>query len=1105
MTKYSSKSIGNTKFMILNSNELYLNKYYACLKKSNLKLCIILICAVFPLGLHAQDAITITGAVTSNGEPLLGVTIQIQGSLNGTTTDFDGNYGIEAVSSDILVFTSLGFQSEQETIGGRTVINVELKEDAAKLDEVVVTALGITREKKALGYAFQEVGESDFNVAKEVNVMNALAGKISGVQITRGPGGPAASTRVVIRGNSSLTGNNQPLYVVDGVPINNSTVSQGGIDYGGGINDINPEDIASISVLKGPNAAALYGARGQNGVIIVTTKSGIGQKGIGLEFTSNTTFENIALLPDYQNEWGQGKNGTIGELNEDGIPNLTTRTDESWGGRIEGQPYLNWDRNNTLSNYTASDVKGFFNTAVTQTNTIALSGGNESANFRLSLTDVDYDGILPNTTFDRQSVNLNISSKLTEDLVLNAKANYITHSSVNRPLLGNKDLQKVTRFVYRIPRTVHRSQLIPVAYPESNQEWDPQQRDGDPVTWNNSQSTTNPYWDLYNNPNTDSRSRLIGLLGLNYQAKDWLNFMVRTGLDRYNTKAKRRIAQQSRGTNNRFKLGSLFEQNLTVRELNVDFLIKAEHSFWQEFNVSLSFGGNHLSQETESLQNSGFDFIAADNFSLSNLNITDPPIPFVSNREVNSLYAFGQIAYKDYLYVDLSVRNDWSSTLPVSNNSIFYPAVSSSFVFTDAFNLSNDILSFGKLRFSLAEVGNDTDPYQLNPVFSINSNGYNNLPFASQGTLLPAVDLKPELTRSIEFGADLRFFKNRIGVDFSWYKSKTTNQIIEADVSRSSGFTRKIFNAGEIQNDGIEVSLDADIFDGKDFKWNTTVNFAKNNSLVVSLLPNEKSVILGFGPRPGSSIQAIEGQPYGVIVGKKYRRDPLGRIVVDRNGLVASDGEIDVIGNFTPDWIGGIRNMVSYKNLSLSFLVDVKMGGDVLSQSEWILPDQGLAKESAQGREAWYESEANRFAAGILNPNLWTPTGGVFWPNTAQEVRDASGNVVGFRQNDRFASPEPFWDRLYDDNIAEFALSDASFVKLREVTLTYNLPVKILSKLPFTGLSFSLTGRNLWIIHKNTKHIDPETNVGSGNGQQGLEFFQQPSTRSIGFNLSMKF
>ena len=1010
----------------------------------------------------------ITGTVTGadDGVAIPGVSVVVRGTTVGTITDAEGVYTFNVPeSAQILMFTYIGMKTVEETIGDRSVIDVALEIDVLGLEEVVVTALGITREKKALGYSVQDIKGDDIVKAKETNIINSLQGRISGAQITSTSGAVGASSRIVIRGVSSLGGNNQPLFVVDGIPIDNQSFGSTGNDgtnRGNGAADINPDDIETITVLKGANASALYGSRASNGVIVITTKKGVKGGKLQVNVSNTTTFEQPLRLPDFQNDYGQGNAGKFSYVDGAG-GGVNDGVDESWGpqldiglmipqftsvdesGVAQPAPWVSYPDN----------VKNFFETGTTVSTNVSLTGGTETSSFRLSFTNLDQKGMVPNTDFKKKTLSFNASSNPIDKLTFSASGNYINAGSGNQPGYGY-NAQNVMQQVTWTGRQVDWGALKDKQYNE----------DGSIFNWSHNYHN-NPYMTLNENLSKMRRDRFIGNAMVKYEFTDYLSAYVRTGGDIYShfTSSQRFVGDNDYGT------GYYGETIEAVREINTDFLVSFQKEFGADIDFSLNVGGNRRDRIFQQNTGTAPELAIPNVYNVANSSVAQETSNYYCSKRVNSLYGFGQIGYKNMIFLDYSVRNDWSSTLPEDNDSYLYPSVSLSGVLTDLLSIESNVLSFAKIRGSWAQVGGDTDAYALEPTVSFGG-GWN----ASTKLLnlyipntLPDAELMPQKTTSIEFGADLRFFLNRVRLDVTYYNSKSINQIVNIPISGASGYLAKTINAGEIDNKGIEVLLGITPVQISDFRWDITVNFAKNKNEVVELAEGIEQFDLGG--YWSVDVLAIPGGAYGQLYGYDYERDPGGNVIF-YDGLPAQ-GDLTVLGNTTPDWIGGIMNEFSYKGLSASFLIDMRQGSDLYSMTTTWGRYAGAMDETLIGREG-----------GIVGEGVMEDGDGGYIPNTV--VADA----------------EQFNKAAYSNDIAVSSVFDASYIKLREVKVGYTF--KTIPGTPFKDLNISFVGRNLAILSTTVPHVDPETAFSSGN-VQGLEYGQLPSSRSLGFSIGCKF
>lgn len=1046
---------------------------------------------------------TITGTVSSSedNKGIPGATVLVKGTNVGLTTDMNGKYSIKVpVDGKILQFSFVGMKTTEVPIGNQTVINVVLDPDVLDIEGVVVTALGISREKKSLGYSVQDVKGEELAKAKETNIVNSLSGKVSGVQITNSSGAVGSSSRIIIRGASSLGGSSQPLFVVDGVAINNAdfgaadglgakvsgTAAAGGLNTGGmasgsmgganrgnGASDINPDDIESISILKGPNAAALYGSQAANGVVLITTKSGSlsakGRKaaGFGVEIGNSTTFEKPLRLADYQNKYGQGAEGVFSFV-DGGGGGVKDGVDESWGPRLDvglmipqyDSPIIDGVRQATPWVSHPDNIKDFLETGVTTTTNLAIAGNFNDASFRLSYTNLDQTGMLPNTNYKKNTLAMGASANPTDKLNISGTVNYVMANSDNMPGVGY-DAQNVFQQFIWAARQVNYADLKDYTNP-----------DGSKYNWNYN-FHNNPYFTLYENTNILNRDRIYGNAKVTYKLMNNLSAFVRVGADNYNNLNTARTAW---GDNDN-PFGFYSEALSTFRQITSDFLVMYSTKFTDDLGFNLNVGGSMMDQTNHETYGSADELAVEGVYTLANSKVPLRSTSYIRNKAINSLYGSAQFSLKNAIFLDFTGRNDWSSTLPEANNSYFYPSISLSSVLTDLLKVESSVLSYAKVRAGWAQVGSDTDPYQLMPTLSFgdgwnSSTKYLNLFVPNQ---LPNEDLRPQKVSSLEFGTELKFFMNRVSLDFTYYDQKTTDQIISIPTSAASGYASRVINAGEIDNKGIEITLGLVPFQSnKGFNWNIYFNFAKNQNKVIELAPGVEQYELGT--YWDLKVMAIPGQPYGSLYGADFKRDPDGNIInVDGVPVL---GDLKTLGNYQPDWVGGINNEFSYMGITASFLIDIHQGGDIYSMTNAWGRYAGALEETLIGREG-----------GIVGVGV-------------KEVFDADGNVTGYVPNDVVVTAEEYNHAAFSNSIPAGSIFDASYVKLREVRIGYVF--KKIPGLPIRDLSISLVGRNLALLSSTIPHVDPETSFNSSNAQ-GLEFGQLPSARSYGFNISMKF
>ena len=1047
----------------------------------------------------AQQA-RVTGKVSDvNNEPLPGATVLVKGTSRGTVTDVDGTYAIPASSGETLVFSFVGFETKEFAVGASSIINITLSEGVA-LNEVVVTALGVERETKALGYSVQAVDGSQFTEARETNVINSLSGRVAGVQITNSSSGIGGSTRVTIRGESSLNINaNQPLFVVDGVPISNNIVGSSGrgnqeTDYGNAAGEINPDDVASMTVLKGPAAAALYGSRAANGAILITTKSGKGKKGLGVTVNSNTTFDTILRLPQWQDKYGQGNNGQFSFVNGAGS-GVADGVDESWGPELDkGTLIPQFDSPRSVPGFRGGDlnapagstitptpwvsqpnnINDFFQTGVTLSNNFALEGANEKSNIRLSWTNLDQKGTIPNTDLKRNTIAMNGGINVTDKLTVNSAINYQRTESGNRPSISYGTESLMYLWIW-YGRQVNTRSL--------RNYWMPGLEGIQQFNYNYNYHD-NPYFNVYENTNGQAKDRIFGNIMATYKFSPKLTLMVRTGLDTYNELRDRKRAFSTQ----RFPKGSYREDDLFFSEQNSDFLLTYSETTKPTWSYSVAVGGNAMRQDNRYVETVAPQLLIPGIYNFTNTAVNLQVNQFTSEKRINSLYGFGQIGYKNVLFLDVTGRNDWSSTLPVSNNSYFYPSATLSAVVSDMITLPKAI-SFLKLRGAYAEVGNDTDPYALSNVYNT-AVAWGSIQAKSESNRLSNSDLKPERTASFETGIDVRFMDGRIGLDFTYFDNRTRNQIIPIELDIATGYASRIINAGQIQNKGIEVVLSGNpVRSANGFNWNFMANFTRTRGYVLEL--TEGLTTYTLTGRNGANIQARIGERMGNIYGAGFARveDPaspyFGQIIHNTSGTPITSPTLKNQGNYNPDWMLGLQNNFSYKGISLGFLFDYRHGGIVVSRTKTIGSTSGQLAETLLGRENGYD--LTQPGNGIISEGVIRNADGSFTPNT---IKITSRN---------------WHNRYYERNNVEAAKYDATFLKLREVTIGYTIPKSILGKMPIQDVKISLVARNLALWTENP-HFDPETMaMGGGTLIPGVEDMAFPSTRNIGFNLNVKF
>ncbi len=1016
---------------------------------------------IFP-GNQSQD-ITVTGTVSDeNGEPLPGVSVYPKDSQLGTTTDVSGKYSIKIVDEKAsLKFSFLGYITQEVVVGRQTQINVKLIPDNKALNEVVVTALNIKRSERSLGYAVTQLSGDKVSTVQTPNLINALSGKVAGVDVGNIGSGVAGSKRVVIRGSSSLTGNNQPLWVIDGIPINSSSLGglannapEGGIDYGDALTGINPDDIESISVLKGNAAAALYGSLASNGVIIVTTKSGKSVNGrTNVEFNSSSMTDHLINLTDFQKQYGQTSKTNAMQLPDNAADAYSS---DSWGHKLDGSPAVQFDGVTRPFSYVEDNYKNFFRTGSTITNTLALSGSNTNNNFRISLSDLRNTDIVPNANYSRTSFNAKTSSKfgkLDADVVVN----YTYEKALNRPFIGGNHSNLFYSLFY-LPGNIDINTLSPGYHP-----------DGSEFTY--ADGISNPYFVADKTHEDDSKNTLRGSISLKYNFGKLLYVRGRYTRDYYVENRSYYIPEGNLYTS--FPDGQLNQQSRQSVVNNYEFIAGINPVKFNKFEINAFVGGNKAVYPRSSINTSGNSFVIPGVYTFNNLG-TKQPTTSATNQKTNSLFGSAEFAYDNFLFLTLTGRNDWFSTLPTNNNNLFYPSAALSFVFSDAFKLPSSI-SFGKFRASTAQVSGDTGPGQLDLSYSLTQTSYNGLPLQYIGTSnIPNKDLKPLSSTDYEFGLEMDFFENRFGFDIDYYRRETKDDIVTTAVSGSSGYATAVLNVGRLKNSGVELLLRATPVKKQNFSWDLTATFSKNNSKVIALGDQVENtpIILAKAKGGEAIVQLEEGKAYGGIYGFAYQRDEKGNKVYNSLGNPLATSNFVYLGNGVYDKLTGLSNNFNFKKFSLYFLLDGKFGADLYSETNATAYDNGKHKATLVGRET-----------GL------TPKG---------VDKDGNPNMV-------MVTPEKL-SSYYKQvgNIAEQFIYDASFIKLREASLRYNIPHLLLNKIKVRDASISFIARNLLTIYKdkNLENVDPESNISSGN-DQGIERLVYPTTRSFGLSLKI--
>lgn len=997
-----------------------------------------------------------------NGAGLPGVSVVIKEAQKGTTTGADGRFSLDVPDDNaVLVFSFVGYKRQELTIGNQSNLSVTLAPEASTLGEVVVTALGIAREKKALAYAVSEVKGSEFTQARENNVANALTGKIAGVNATGMATGPGGSSRIIIRGNGSLNGNNQPLYVINGMPMDNSTpggtTADGNgmnVDRGDGIGGINPDDIESISVLKGGPAAALYGARASNGVILITTKKGRAQKGVGVEINSNTTFEDIAVIPNWQYEYGQGLDGkkptTVTEAKSTGRL--------SYGAKMDGLPTIQVDGQMHPYSPQKDNLKNFYRTGTNYINSLAFTGGSETVNFRLGLNNTQSNSIVPNSSFSRRIANLNLNAFLGKKLSVETVFQYNVEEGINRPKVGYADFNPHWA-TYLIANVVDIRSLAPGYDPVTGKE----------TEWNPVPAAPNPYFVINKFKNNDTKHRFISQGSIRYDILDNLFIKGSVSQDFYSFSS-----EYVQPTNNAYQpLGTYEARKTSSSETNGMLTLNYNTTFFKDLTFSALLGGNAQKAIFDQTTIAGSEFTVPYFYSYTNL-ATSTTTPTYLKSAINSVFGSADFGYKNVAYLTLSGRQDWFSVLNPKSNSIFYPSVGGSFILSDAFQLPKAV-SFAKLRASWAQVGGATvNAYQIYQYYSMQQGGHNGRPVqVLSSSQVPNPDLKPLTSTTYEGGIEAKFLNNRLGIDLTLYNRKTTDDIVTTNIALSSGYTSALLNVGALSNKGVELLLTGTPVSKGPFSWDVSYNMAYNKSKIEQLAAGITGIDVGAGVG-GGLVRNVLDRPYGTVWGYNKKTDANGNVVFNTASGYALRGDLQEIGQGTPPLTMGITNNFRYKNFSLNILVDGKFGSIVYSNLYQYAYRFGLPQETLPGRET-----------GITVTGV-TPEGAPYTKTWSKEEVDT------------------YYDN--DKNYTAMFMFNNDFVKLRQVILSYNLPV---AKLPFLKLqsaTISFVARNLAILYKDKKnqYFDPESGYTSTNAQ-GLEAFGVPRTRSLGVNLMVKF
>lgn len=1067
----------------------------------------ILLCTLW-IGVASAQNRQVSGTVTSaaDGSPIIGGSVAVLGTSTGTQTDASGRYSIEVSENTTLVFSYIGFQSQKVTVSSNSQINVSLESEETALEEIVVTANAIRRDKRSLGYSAPVVKSEELLEGRNSSVINSLSGKVAGVNVTSTSNAPGSSSRIVLRGGSSISGNNQALMVVDGMPIDNSSVVGGeselaSVDFGNRGNDLNPDDIESVTVLKGPAAAALYGSRASNGALIITTKRG--NKGAAkteITFNSTNTFSSVLKLPEFQNEYGQGYSIGGGKYENDPLENWSwgapfTGEIQEWGQSIDGvrltKPY----------SAVKDNIKDFFETGFATSNNLSLSGGNEKSSFFLSVNSLNSDNVYPTKKddYNKYGIRFNGSTEFANKFSAGVSVNYSQINSNN--IGGGQGAFSVYNNLLQTPRDMPITDFSDLSNPYFGYGY----TDANGVSHSDEYGfygaySMNPYWVLENYNNYNKVNRLTGNFNLGYKPFEWLSFTERIGLDSY-TDVRRAEAPRfsfipaddagnySKKSNIQTENGEYRVDDLKVNELVHDFMVTANHTFNDDWSGSLMLGNNIRQRYTSTnmtATNESGGLVVPGWYNLANSN---GPLNLIedtwSKRRLVGVYGDLNIAYRDIVYLNATARNDWSSTLPKKNNSFFYPSISGSFVFSELFDPNskiNRIINYGKVRANWARVGNDTEPYQLLTTFAAanieGGFGSTKFPFGDVSALMSRgtignLDLKPEITTSFEVGTELGFLNNRLIADFSYYKNSSKDQILAIEIPNSTGYSFSLVNAGKIENHGVELALRGTPIKTADFTWELYGTYTKNDSKVIELLPGVDQVSLGGFS--GMNASAAVGRPYGEFYGVRDARDEQGRVIIDpASGLPVKADKAEYLGTYNPDFQASWGTNLRYKNWSLGAMFDMKHGGVFFSRTKDITAFVGTSAETGGQRTD------------------------VIFPNSVYE--DASGNYV---ENTEYTyNKEDYFPKI----LAGENMVDASYVKLRSMNISYKFTKDQLERLPFGDITLGLFGNNLFIwTPSSNKYADPEVNSAGAGNLQGFDFTAQPSLRSYGFNVKVSF
>lgn len=1041
------------------------------------------------LSLFAYSQVKVEGDVrdAADGQPLSGATILIKGRTGGVSTNSSGKFSISVPNTDaVLIFSSLGYVKKEVRVGGQLTINVSLSREESELRSVVVTAMNIKRQKKALGYAVADAAAKDIAGFGETNAMASLAGKLAGVSVSGTTAGPTGSTRISIRGVRELLGNNQPLYVIDGVPAVNRNIGSadqnGGFDLGDGLSDINPNDVESITVLKGASAAALYGSRALNGVILITTKGGRARKGIGVEFSSNLTIDRVnTKLDEVQKIYGQGNNGlvqrTAAEAN-----NITA----SWGPKYSEQDsIIQRDGTKRPYKYLPDNMQDFFRDGLTWMNTVAMSGGNDMANFRASYSNISNTDVSPKAGFNRNTFMLRGEVKLTDKLTVEGKGTLVFEDVTNRPALTD-DVNNLGNGLLAIAGNFDQAWLKEYQTPS-----------GQYINYTGNQYRANPYWTLNKTANSSDKKRVGGSMTVKYKFSDRLSAQINAGTDFYTFNFENFYDKFTPSRDG----GLLQIRTISMQEDNYNAMINYNTPIWKDIKLNAMVGGNIMRASNSDRNITGQEIIVPGKNLIANFStvrVIDAP-EGNTNRAMHSIFGNTEFSWKDQVFLNFQARNDWTSTLPKGNWSYFYPAVDLSWVASESFDLTNSPISYAKLRTSFGKVGSDAIPgntafYYAMTGLSMNGKAMGEI----LGNVIPNDKIRPLFKISQEYGAEIGLLKDRLSLDFTYYNEVTKDAIVMLPIAQTSGYNFAILNAAKLKNRGVEFLLRATPVKTSSFRWDLSFNYAKNRNTVQELAEGLQAYVAAEARWAGATITGDVGETFGSIKGLDFKYNEKGQMYITPDGSspIFTDKPV-VLGNTTPDWTGGITNSFTWKGFELKAVIDIRVGGDIFSMTNMSLYAQGAHPATLPGRDPWNEYSRELRA--------WQDAGSPAGQQPEQKNRGyiAPGVYDNGTPNNIAVSPSTWWVKVANNTPRPF-IYDGGYVKLRDIGINYTFPKSLFKRMPVQSITVGVIGRNLWIIHKNTPNIDPESNYNNGNGQ-GFEYGSLPGRKRFGFNLFVKF